>query len=140
MNKKELKEILRLHELWLEHEPGGVRANLEGADLTLTDFSGANFSGAKLKGADLRFADLGGANLKGANLKVAHLEFANLKGANLECADLARADLRFANLSGTCIRKADLSDTITNNETKGLKDEQKRTERNIKTTRTLVRT
>jgi uncharacterized protein YjbI with pentapeptide repeats len=50
--KDELKEILRLHDMWLKDEEGGERANLHGA----------NLRGANLHGADLRGADLRGAN------------------------------------------------------------------------------
>jgi len=44
----DLKEVLRLHGLWLRDEEGGKRADLRGADL---------------RGANLREADLRGANL-----------------------------------------------------------------------------
>ena len=49
----ELKEIIRLHALWLADADGGTRANLIGADLI-----GANLSGADLSGADLSDANL----------------------------------------------------------------------------------
>ena len=75
MTNEELKEVLRLHQMWLFDKEGGVRANLSGADLS---------------GADLRYADLSGANLSGANLS----------GADLRYADLRYANLRYANLSG----------------------------------------
>ncbi len=72
MDNAKLREVLRLHVLYLRGEPGGCRANLRDADL----------GGAYLRGADLRDADLGGADLGGANLgeidaqvpKVEHLE------------------------------------------------------------------
>ena len=53
MTKAEIKEVLRLHRLWLQDEPSGVRADLRGADL-----SGADLRSADLRGADLRGADL----------------------------------------------------------------------------------
>ena len=49
ISKDELKEILRLHALWLTDEAGGKCADLRGADLS---------------GADLRCADLRCANLR----------------------------------------------------------------------------
>ena len=79
----ELKEILRLHKMWINSEPGGVRANLSGANL-----SGASLYGADLYGADLSSADLAGANLYGASLYGAYLSGANLYGANLSRANL----------------------------------------------------
>lgn len=59
----DLKEVLRLHELWINDDKDGRRADLSDADL-----SGANLRGADLTGADLSGADLGRANLRGADL------------------------------------------------------------------------
>ena len=56
----ELKEIIRLHALWLADADGGTRANLSDANLIR-----ANLSGADLSGADLRGTYLSGANLSG---------------------------------------------------------------------------
>ena len=53
VNGKSLEEILKLHEMWLNDEEGGVRAELRDANLQY---------------ANLRNADLQGANLRGANL------------------------------------------------------------------------
>ena len=66
----------------MNDEPGGVKADLRGA----------NLCGANLFGADLRGANLCGANLFGANLF----------GADLCGADLREADLREANLDYSC--------------------------------------
>ena len=60
--QEELKEILELHQKWL-NDKGGIRANLSNNDLY----------GADLYGANLRNANLCNANLKGANLKDANL-------------------------------------------------------------------
>ena len=98
MTKKELDEILDLHEKWLTDDQDGTRADLRGADL-----SGANLIGADLRRADLKGADLSGANLRGADLSGADLSGADLRGANLKGADLSGANLRGADL-----RRADL--------------------------------
>ena len=90
ITKRELKEILRKHQLWLNEEPDGERANLTEADLTEADLSYANLSGA----------DLFGANLSYANLIIANLSEANLSGADLSGAYLFRADLSGADLFG----------------------------------------
>ena len=82
----DLKEVIRLHLMWLRDEDGGKRADLVEADLRRAD----------LVEADLRRADLGGANLEGADLGGANLRRANLGGANLEGADLEGADLDYA--------------------------------------------
>ena len=100
ISKDELNNILEKHTMWLNHEPGGERANLRGADL-----SGANLRGADLSGANLSLSDLGGANLTGADLRGA-----DLIGADLIWADLTGADLRGANLSGTYLSEANLTE------------------------------
>ena len=79
MKQEKLTEILKLHKLWLEDNPDGVRVDLRRADL---------------QGADLRRADLRGADLAGADLRRADLQGADLRGADLQGADLRRADLR----------------------------------------------
>lgn len=66
-------------------------ARLAGANLFMTDFSGANLAGAdlsntNLSAANLTHANLHDANLDGANLLVADLNDANLVGANLQNA------------------------------------------------------
>ena len=102
MDKRiDLKEVLRLHELWINDDKDGRRAylsgaNLSGADLRDADLGGAylggaDLSGAYLSGANLRYADLGGADLSGANLRYADLSGADLSGANLRYADLSGA-------------------------------------------------
>ncbi len=67
MNKDQLQEKLKLHQLYLKNQ-GGEKLNLEGANLKGANLIGANLIGADLIGADLRGADLKGANLSGANL------------------------------------------------------------------------
>jgi hypothetical protein len=64
----DLKEILRLHGLYLIGAKDGVRAILSEADLSEADLSGANLSGANLSRANLSRAILSGANLSRANL------------------------------------------------------------------------
>lgn len=58
MTPEELNEALRLHKLWLDDDPSGKRAFLQGASLRDAD----------LQGADLRRASLRGANLQGADV------------------------------------------------------------------------
>jgi hypothetical protein len=89
MNKDQLQEKLKLHQLYLKNQ-GGERLDLEGADLT----------GANLIGADLRRANFKDANLTGADFTGANLISADLTGANLRFANLISADLRFADLTG----------------------------------------
>lgn len=95
MENEKLKEILKLHEMWLNNQDGGQRADLRNADLRDADLSGAN-----LIDADLRYANLSGANLSYANLSYADLCYADLSNANLSGADLIGANIRGANLIG----------------------------------------
>ena len=113
-----LKEILKKHEMWLNGNEGGERANLINADLSGVNLRGVNLSEADLRGvnlikANLRGTDLTGANLTGANLTGANLIRADLRGVDLIRADLRRADLRdaslkYANLRCINLRYADL--------------------------------
>ena len=115
ITKKELKEILEQHKLWLDSNEKKVkRADLSDADLTGVDLSGANLRYADLTRANLTGANLTGvnlydANLIGANLSDADLSYANLTGANLTDADLTGADLYGAYLTGADLRHANLS-------------------------------
>ena len=61
MTQERIKEVVALHEDWLNGKIGGERADLSRAYL-----SRAYLSGAYLSGADLSRADLRGVNLKGA--------------------------------------------------------------------------
>jgi len=90
---EQLKEILQKHQLWLDNDEGGERADLSAADLRF-----ANLRFANLRFADLRYANLRYANLSCADLSAADLRYADLRSANLRFADLSCADLRSANL------------------------------------------
>jgi hypothetical protein len=104
------KEVLKLHTLWLQGDPKGVRANLSGADLSRANLSGAYLSGADLSRANLSWAKLSGADLSRANLSRAKLSGAKLSGADLSGADLSGADLSWANLSEANLSWANLSE------------------------------
>lgn len=78
-----IQKVLKKHEMWLNGEKGGERANFSNADLT----------SVKLMGVNLKGADLWNANLRGADLRYANLEDADLTGSNLRNADLRGANL-----------------------------------------------
>ncbi|MBI5521074.1 MAG: pentapeptide repeat-containing protein [Desulfarculus sp.] len=94
----ELKEILKLHELWVWNLKDGQQAVLEGANL-----EGANLEGANLEGANLKRANLSQANLRKGNLSRADLQSANLSETILENANLSDA-----NLQGSILHKTQL--------------------------------
>ena len=126
---KELKEILKLHELWLLDPEDGRKADLSDADLSDADLRYANLRYANLSNADLRYANLYNANfsdanlsnayLSNANLSNAYLSNANLYNADLSNADLYNANLRYANLSDANLRYANLSGIYVNLHTVG---------------------
>lgn len=118
-NQEELKEIVRLHEVWMDSilnpskETVGMRANFEGMNLSGFDFSYANLScanfkssnlvGAKFEGAILSKANFECADLQGADLSKAKFRKSNLKEAKLEEAEINEADFKGAILEGTCL-------------------------------------
>ena len=114
MNKVELKEVLKLHKMWLDGEEGGVCADLSGEDLgnanlSGVDLSGANLSGAILDNANLRKVSLRTANLSGADLFGADLRRADLRYVDFSDADLRYAKLSYANLFSSCLSNSNLS-------------------------------
>ncbi|MBG1262087.1 serine/threonine-protein kinase [Nostoc commune] len=94
--------------------------NLQGADLSQTNFHSAQFQKTNLQGANLHNSDFGRASLTRANLKDANLskayfnhadlEGADLRGADLSNAYLSNANLRGANLCGANLTSAKISD------------------------------
>jgi uncharacterized protein YjbI with pentapeptide repeats len=89
-------------------------ADFTGANLTLSSFrdadlSGANFSKANLHQAAFYGAKLIGTNLVGANLSNAKMVYAKLKGALIRDANLANADLKFADFQQVDLTRANLT-------------------------------
>ena len=122
ITNEELKVILDNHQKWLNHEVGGIRADLTGADLTGANLTRADLlhtslTRAILIGADLTVANLTGADLTGADLTGAILIGAILIGASLTRAILIGADLTVANLAGADLTGADLIDVKFNENT-----------------------
>ena len=139
MNLHEIQEVLKKHKMWLNGDPKGECANLEGANLESADLSyanlrGANLSYAKLYRANLSYAHLSGVDLNHASLEYVNLSHADLSEANLEwtnlrysnlawsgltASNLSNADLRCADLRCAYMRKANLSHVVTNMHTMG---------------------
>ena len=57
-----LREIIRLHKLWLRNDREGQRADLSGLNLRWADLRDADLSGADLRWADMRKADMRGSD------------------------------------------------------------------------------
>jgi hypothetical protein len=113
MENDRLKEIMDSHIRWLNCEDDGVRADLRGSNLSLSDLresnlsesnlSGSNLSGSDLSGSNLSWSDLSGSNLSGSSLRGS-----NLRGSNLSWSDLSESDLREAKLPPFQICDGDL--------------------------------
>ncbi|BBD64813.1 pentapeptide repeat-containing serine/threonine kinase [Nostoc commune NIES-4072] len=88
--------------------------NLQGADLSQTNFHSTQLQKTNLQGANLHNSDFGRAsltraNLKDANLSKAYFNHADLQGADLRGADLSNACLSNANLQGANLCGANLT-------------------------------
>ncbi|NMF64737.1 pentapeptide repeat-containing protein [Brasilonema octagenarum] len=77
-----------------------------------TQFSFANLTKTDWQGADLTGAYFDHANLKDANLNATRLTKAILRSANMENANLRNADLSFADLQGANLAGADFQGAI----------------------------
>ena len=75
MKAEELKEILRLHKLWLKDKSDGCRANLSDANLSGANLIGANLRGADLRGADLSYALGNMKQIKTISLEAYHINY-----------------------------------------------------------------
>jgi uncharacterized protein YjbI with pentapeptide repeats len=89
--------------------PGKI--DLQQANLSHTNLSGAILSKMNLGGADLSHADLSNAKLVQVNLAGANLSHANLTGAELQQSDLTGADLSFAQLTNANLQQSILAKT-----------------------------
>ena len=103
MTQERIKEVIALHEDWLNNKIGGERADLSGANL-----SGANLRRANLGEADLRRADLRRADLRRADLGEADLGEADLSGADLSGAFLSGVRLEGIKGDGKYIKSLQL--------------------------------
>ncbi|MFW5721583.1 MAG: pentapeptide repeat-containing protein, partial [Bacteroidota bacterium] len=82
------------------------------AQLQKADLSHSNLSRQDLSGADMRLDNLRGANLSGATLHKTKLAGADLSDANLSGANFYKADLRNTDLSNSILRDARLNGTL----------------------------
>ena len=82
--------------------------NLSGANLACTVFREAVLKNSNFEKADLRGADFWAANLNYSNLKKAKLNRSNLSWAEVNNVDLSLADLRDINLQSAKLRNANL--------------------------------
>jgi serine/threonine protein kinase, bacterial len=82
--------------------------NLQGAELSGTNFHSSQLEKTNLQGANLHSSDFGRSSLNRANLRDANLSKAYFIHADLEAADLRGADLSYAYLNNANLRGANL--------------------------------
>ena len=82
--------------------------NLQGSNLSETNFHSSKLEKTNLQNANLHNSDFGRANLSKANLRDANLSKAYFNHADLELADLRGANLSYAHLSNANLRGANL--------------------------------
>jgi serine/threonine protein kinase, bacterial len=82
--------------------------NLQGAELSGTNFHSSQLEKTNLQGANLHSSDFGRSSLNRANLRDANLSKAYFSHADLEAADLRGADLSYAYLNNANLRGANL--------------------------------
>lgn len=123
ITRDELNQIISNHEEWLRqyHKEdmdafspkvdSSLRANLNGANLSIYKLEKVNLSRASLIRANLSNVNLSNANLSHAYLAKANLSHSSLRAANLYHADLSEADLTEAYLVAANLTRAYLLDT-----------------------------
>ena len=98
ITQKELNEIIKKHQMWLNDENGGERARFNDMNLNGLDLSNSNLEAAYFCGTDLVHSNLENCNLKSCQMCYADLSYANLKNANIQYADLSSCILINTNL------------------------------------------
>ena len=74
MTNKEIKEVLALHQLWLDTATAkGKKANLTGANLRGANLEGADLTGADLRGAKVTLELSEACTLRKAKVSEGHL-------------------------------------------------------------------
>lgn len=98
LDQEEFDNVVRLHNMWLKREKGGIRADFSYQNLAHLDFSERDLSGACFWSTNLNSINAFRTNFSGAHLMGAELEQANLAYANLSHANLTGASLKHTNL------------------------------------------
>lgn len=100
MTGEELKNILDLHEKWLNGEPDGVQAELRDVNLSGIYLADKNLSKAFLCHVILKGSILDNTNLKHTRLLYVNLEHSSLRNTNLESAMLCKVNFSDSNIGG----------------------------------------
>ena len=97
------KEIMRLHKLYLEHDPSGVKA-----EISCLDLRGRVLTGFDFYGVQIRYTDFSGCSLQGVNFGNAYLYDVNFTNADLEYANFSLAILYNVNFTNAILTLANL--------------------------------
>ena len=102
-----LRENLQIHPVYRPHSPAKV-SNLENSDLTGSDFSHSNFSGACLKSCNftkyiMLFAELDGANMCGSKFCETFISHSKLLGVKAVCCEWTNMSLLHSRVNGACL-------------------------------------
>ena len=108
LTQKEVNEIIKKHQMWLNNEEGGKQAKFSDMNLNGLDLSNSNLEDAYFSGTDLVGANLENCNLRSCQMSYADLSFANLKNCNLQHADLGSCILSHTNLENCDLNMARL--------------------------------
>jgi hypothetical protein len=120
--REEFQEILEKHQMWLNREDGGKRANLRGVymqgvympevympevympevNMQKADMRGADMRGADMQGADMRGADMQGVDMRGADMQGADMRGVNMRKADMRGVNMRKADMRGVNIDFSC--------------------------------------
>ena len=116
--RKHERDLARSNFLGLNAKSSEREIELEGCNLSYSNWQcaslqgafleGANFSGAHLQGADMSGAYLEGVGMHGSHLTMARLIEANLDNVNLSLAEMSGVDAQYArffkaNMISTCL-------------------------------------
>tara|TARA_R110002124_G_scaffold251771_5_gene417036 strand:- start:1814 stop:3058 length:1245 start_codon:yes stop_codon:yes gene_type:complete len=100
MEQKELNELIKKHDMFMNGRPGGARAVIRDRDL-----SGLSFEKAKLSQSDFTGCIMRGCDLSGAQFESATLFGCDMTKAKLYHTNFTRADLRGADITGADLRE-----------------------------------
>lgn len=106
--EKEIKEIMKKHQLWIDNKRNGVQADLRGCDMSNRDWSDVNFQSAFLQGADFSGSILNRANFCNADLRESNFTKVSGKKVFFDRAELTDAIFKEADLWDSSFNYASL--------------------------------
>ena len=112
VSQRQLDDVIKLHQKFLEGDTGGSRCIMKFMDLSGLNLKGKNMSNADFTGALLKGADLSEGNFENSSFFAADLSKANLENGRFKRSDFRGAVLSNANLFSADLQKADLREGV----------------------------